>query len=96
MKRIINVFNAIKLDPPPGALDPNANPFKSGFEKLFLWAGIVAVVMTVIAGFMYIAAAGNPDKVRQAKNMILFTLVGLFIVMMSFAIVNLVVKTFGG
>ena len=67
---------------------------ENGLNKVFLWAGIVAVLMIVIAGFKYVSSAGDPGKVASAKNAILYSVVGLLLVAFSFAIVNFVVSMF--
>lgn len=51
----------------------------------------VAVLAIVVAGFRYIIAKGDPQALAQAKNMIIYALVGLSVCVMAFAIVNLVI-----
>ena len=40
---------------------------------------VVAVIMIVIAGFMYVTSGGDPQKTNTAKDTILFAIVGLAI-----------------
>lgn len=58
-------------------------------------AGAAAVLIIVIAGLRYIISQGDPNQVSTAKNAILYSLVGLAVVMFAFAIVNFVVVGFG-
>jgi hypothetical protein len=51
----------------------------------------VAVLVIVVAGFRYIIAKGEPQALAQAKNMIIYALVGLAVCVMAFAIVNFVI-----
>lgn len=51
----------------------------------------VAVLVIVVAGFRYIIAKGEPQALTQAKNMIVYALIGLAVCVMAFAIVNFVI-----
>lgn len=54
--------------------------------------GIIAVGMIVVAGQRYITSNGDPGQVQQAKNMILYSIVGIIVAVLSFAIVNFVLS----
>lgn len=49
-------------------------------------AGIVGVIVIILAGFMYVTSAGDPGKAKTAKNAILYTVVGLIFVIMAASI----------
>lgn len=51
----------------------------------------IAVLVIVIAGLRYILARGDPNAVAQARNAIIYAIVGLVITMAAFAIVTFVV-----
>jgi tetrahydromethanopterin S-methyltransferase subunit F len=53
--------------------------------------GIVAVVVIIMGGVSYMTSAGDSSKVKKAKDTILYGVIGLIIVMLSFAIVNWVI-----
>lgn len=53
-------------------------------------AGIVAVIMIVIGGQRYIVSAGDPGKMKQAKDMIIYSIIGLIVALLAFAIINFV------
>ena len=90
MKHLIinlsEIASKVKIDPPP----VSAPSLNIGLNRVFFWAGVIAVVIIVIAGFRYITSAGSPDKAKQARNTIVYTVIGLLIILFSFAIVNLV------
>ena len=50
--------------------------------------GLIAVVMIIYGGFLYVSAAGNNEKIEQAKKIIMYSVVGILIILLSFAIVN--------
>ncbi len=52
--------------------------------------GIVAVIMILYGAFLYIVAAGDEDKVKKAKNVIIYGLVGVVVAILAFAIVSFV------
>jgi len=58
----------------------------------FMIAGVVAVLFIIIGGFRYVTSQGNSDAVRTAREMIIYSLVGLVIVIMAFAIVQVVIR----
>ncbi len=43
----------------------------------------VAAIMIFYAGFLYITAAGNPEKIKKAHSAITWALVGIAIVLLS-------------
>lgn len=53
--------------------------------------GILAVGMLIYGGAKYVISAGRPDKMTQAKNIIAYSVVGLVVVLLAFAIVNFVI-----
>lgn len=56
--------------------------------------GVVAVVMIIIAGLMYTVSSGDASRIARAKNMILYSVVGLIVIMSAFAITNFVIGRF--
>lgn len=53
---------------------------------VYFAAGIVAVFAIIIAGFLYVTSAGDPGKAKTAKNAILYAVIGLVAVILSFII----------
>ncbi|MFA5021856.1 MAG: pilin [Patescibacteria group bacterium] len=51
-------------------------------------AGILAMVMIMVGGFIWLMSAGSPDKVGKAKEFITAALTGLFLALFSFLILN--------
>lgn len=59
-------------------------------------AGIVAVITIIIGGFLYVTSNGEPEKIKRAKNAILYAVIGLVVVIMAFAITQLIIGTTQG
>jgi len=54
--------------------------------------GIVAVMMIIFGGITYVTAAGKQESIDNAKKIILYALLGIVIILLSFAIVNTVLQ----
>jgi amino acid transporter len=54
--------------------------------------GIIAVLIILFGGFKWMTAAGNEDKVSEAKKMIGAGVIGLIIVLAAFGIARFVVE----
>lgn len=55
-------------------------------------SGIIAVVVVVFGGQRYLTSAGEPGRIKQAKDMIMYGVIGLVVAMLAWAIVNFVVS----
>lgn len=51
----------------------------------------IAVIVIIIAGFMYVVSNGDPSTVKKAKDTILYAVIGLIVAIMAYAIINFVV-----
>jgi hypothetical protein len=57
--------------------------------------GAAAVLIIVLAGFRYILSQGSPNEIATARNAIIYSSVGLVVIMFAFAIVNFVITGLG-
>lgn len=55
--------------------------------------GIIAVVIILLGGFKWMTAAGNEDKVAEAKKLLVAGMIGLAIIIAAYVIVNFVITT---
>jgi hypothetical protein len=58
--------------------------------------GIIAIILTLYGGFIYMTAAGNEEKIAQAKKILLNAGVGLVIILSAFGIVSFVISSLVG
>ncbi len=56
-----------------------------------LVVGIISVIMIIIAGLRYITSGGEAQNVTNAKNTILYAIVGLVVVIFAQTIVRFVI-----
>lgn len=64
-------------------------------DFFLLFLGLIAVIMIIYGGILYITAAGNQEQVDKAKKIIMYAIVGIVIVLVSFALVNTVIRGAG-
>jgi hypothetical protein len=57
--------------------------------------GGVAVIMLIIAGYYYLTAAGNPEAISKAHKMVMWTVVGILLVIFAYGGVFLFLNIFG-
>jgi len=58
--------------------------------------GIVAVAFVIYAGFLYVTAGGEDGQHEKAKKIVIYASIGIIVVLVSFALVNTVIKSGGG
>lgn len=68
----------------------NDAQFQSLLGGVFAVAGAVAVVFIILGGIKYSISQGNAGDLQKAKDMIVYSLVGLVFVIIAFSIVQLV------
>ena len=65
--------------------------------NIFLFfAALVAVLMIIWAGLKYILSRGDEDEAEEAKNQILYAVIGLIVIGLSAAIVRFTVRAVQG
>ena len=58
---------------------------------VYFWASALAVIVIIVAGFLYVLSNGNPQQVTRARNAIIAALVGLVVVLLAFGITTIVI-----
>lgn len=58
--------------------------------------GIISVIMLIYGGLRYVISGGDSKKVTDAKNTIMYAIIGLIISILAYAIVNFVINAVGG
>ncbi|MFA6427206.1 MAG: pilin [Candidatus Magasanikbacteria bacterium] len=54
--------------------------------------GIIATVLIIYAGFLWMTAGGNEEKAGEARKIIFAAVIGIVIILMAFAISNFVLE----
>lgn len=79
-----------------GAREKGDTFFLEIFNSAFLWGGIIAGIMIVWGGIQYVTSVGDPAKAAKARNSVLFSAVGLIIIILAATIINTVVNAVQG
>ena len=60
--------------------------------NILLWAvGILSVIMIIFSGFRYITSSGDASKTKSAQSTLIYSVVGLIVAIMAWAIVHMVI-----
>lgn len=86
---------AARADGMPAELIGPNGIFTSVTNTILYIVGIISVIMLIYGGLRYIISGGDSKKVTDAKNTILYAVIGLIISILSFAIVNFVLNSIG-
>ncbi len=54
--------------------------------------GVIALVLILYAGFLWMTAAGNEENIAKAKKIIGAAVIGLVIILAAFAIANFIIS----
>ncbi len=54
--------------------------------------GVTAVIMIIIGGIQYVMSSGDPTNVTNAKNTILYAIIGLVVALMAQGIITFVLE----
>lgn len=81
---------------PPGTLPENPATALTRIAN-FVWtiAAGVSVIMLIWAGVMFLTAAGNPQKIKQAQDAFFWGVVGVAVTVIAFSVPALVKYTLG-
>lgn len=99
---IILLSSLMPLNNPAKAIEIE-NPLEADtFEELieaiinliFNIALVVAPMMIILGGFLFITAGGSPERVEQAKKIIFYALAGLIIIFLAKGIIALLKEIF--
>ena len=80
-----------------GGLDTSGKALiQTGYQYLFLLAIFLAVLFTIYSGMQMITSGGDSAKLASARKRLMFSLLGLGIVILAFVIAGAVIKAAGG
>ena len=83
---------AARCDGCPRDLFGDTGVFRQVTNTILYIVGIIAVIMLIIGGIKYVVSGGDSKKVTDAKNTVLYAIIGLVIAVLAFAIVNFVIN----
>jgi len=63
-------------------------------NTVYFAAGLVAVIVVIVSAIFYTTSQGDPAKTKRAKDGILYSIVGIVIILAAFVITNFVAGRF--
>lgn len=79
----------------PLAADSFAELIDAVIDIIFYFSIAIAPIMFIIAGFYFVTAIDQPERIETAKKMILWTLIGLLVVISAKGLIMLFGEIFG-
>jgi len=64
--------------------------FQNILFALVLFAGIVAIILIIQAGAKFVLSSGDPKKIEEARNTLIYVLLGIIIIAAAYLLVSLV------
>ena len=87
--------NAVTIKNPFGEGSTLWDIFSKIVNFMFVLSLPIAALMIVIAAFFFLTSMGDPEKVKRARQLILWAIVGVIVLFLSKAIVNLLLEAIG-
>lgn len=76
----------------PGTLGQNITTIINYFLGLL---GLIAVAFLIYAGILMVTAGGNEEQVAKARKIIMYAVIGIVIILLSYTIVTFVATALG-
>ena len=70
--------------------------FRTITNVLLYLIGAISVIMLIVGGLRYVVSGGDSTAVQNAKNTILYAIVGIVVAILAYAVVSFVITSFTG
>ena len=78
----------------PEQLDGNQGVITTIINTMLFIVGLLAVIMIIYAGIRFVTAHGDEKQVESARQTIIYSVVGLIVAILAYALVNWVFAQF--
>ena len=78
---------------PTSLFDGDSPIFTTAINIMLFIIGILSVIMLIYGGIRYVLSSGDAGSVQNAKNTIMYAIIGLVIAILAYAIVNFVIHS---
>ena len=75
---------------PSNLVNGDSAIIKRAINIMLFAVGVLSVVMLIFGGFRYVISGGKKESVTNAKNTILYAIVGLLVAVFAYAIINFI------
>lgn len=69
--------------------------FKNLVTAVLVFAGIVALFLIIFSGIKFLTSGGDPKQVEGARKTLTYAIIGLVVILSSFAIINIIAGVTG-
>lgn len=84
---------AARCDECPTDLFGDTGAFRKITDMILYIVGVIAVIMLIIGGVRYVVSGGDAKKVTDAKNTVLYAIIGMVLAVFAYAIVHFVITS---
>jgi hypothetical protein len=70
--------------------------FRTITNVMLYLIGAISVIMLIIGGLRYVVSGGDSSAVQNAKNTILYAVVGIIVAILAYAVVSFIINSFSG
>lgn len=63
-------------------------------DAIWIVFTIIAVIMFVVAGILFVTSQGNPEKVAQARQALIWGVAGVVVAILAFVIITVIKNIF--
>jgi sterol desaturase/sphingolipid hydroxylase (fatty acid hydroxylase superfamily) len=60
------------------------------------FVGVITLGMFIFGGLVWMTSAGNEDKVKKGKGILIWTILGLVVILTSYVILTFFINSIGG
>lgn len=90
---------SITISPPPGVPSGGISTGQSiigiALNVLLLVASLLAISFIIYAGIQWAMSGGDKQKIQQSRQRLIFSIIGLIVIVAAFPIVNIVLSLLG-
>lgn len=61
---------------------------------LIAMSGALAVIFIIVGGIFYVISAGDPGRIKRAKDILTNAITGLLVIVMAYGVVTFIAKQF--
>lgn len=87
----------IKINPNDVGIPRVDDPSQAAADLLnatYMIAGIVCVIVIIVAGFMFMTASGDASLIKKAREMVIGAVIGLLVIILAFTITGFILGQF--
>lgn len=64
---------------------------QNSFNLAYAVCGVIATAFIIYGGFAYLTSSGDPTKVRKGRQTLIYSIIGLLVVLLATAITNFII-----